>query len=119
MARQIQIRWIRTADLAHADLIFGWLSFSPPPPAPRIRGMRRFTIRFVNPITRRFVHHLPGFCLLIYRGRKSGKTYRIPMNVFHRSGQSSCIQDTAGRWVSAISIAARTLNRCPFPSSAR
>ena len=49
--------------------------------------MRRFTIRFVNPITRRFVHHLPGFCLLIYRGRTSGKTYRIPMNVFRRSGK--------------------------------
>ena len=48
--------------------------------------MRRFTIRFVNPLTRRFVHHLPGFCLLIYRGRKSGQTYRIPMNVFRRSG---------------------------------
>jgi len=61
------------------------VSSSTPPPAPLIRGMRRFTIRFVNPITRRFVHRLPGFCLLIYRGRKSGKTYHIPMNVFRRN----------------------------------
>lgn len=46
--------------------------------------MRRFTIRFVNPFTRRFAHRLPGFCLLSYKGRKTGKTYRIPMNVFSR-----------------------------------
>lgn len=48
--------------------------------------MRRFTIRFVNPLTRRFAHRLPGFCLLTYKGRRTNKVYRIPMNVFHRQG---------------------------------
>jgi deazaflavin-dependent oxidoreductase (nitroreductase family) len=62
------------------------MASSPPPPRPRIAGMRRFTVRFVNPFTRQFVHRLPGFCLLIYKGRKTNQTYRIPMNVFHRQG---------------------------------
>lgn len=59
---------------------------SQPPPAPRIAGLRRFTIRFVNPLTRRIAHRLPGFCLLTYKGRKTNKIYSIPMNVFHRDG---------------------------------
>lgn len=41
-----------------------------------------FTKRFVNPLTRRIAGHLPWFAVLIARGRKSGKTHRIPMNVF-------------------------------------
>lgn len=45
--------------------------------------MRSFTTHVVNPFTRQFVHHLPGFAIISYRGRKSGKTYRTPMNVFH------------------------------------
>ena len=46
--------------------------------------MRPFTIRVVNPVTRLVAGWLPGFGILHYRGRKSGKEYRIPMNVFRR-----------------------------------
>ena len=46
--------------------------------------MRPFTTRVVNPITRRFAGWLPWFGILTYRGRKSGKEYRTPMNVFRR-----------------------------------
>jgi deazaflavin-dependent oxidoreductase (nitroreductase family) len=53
------------------------------PPRPRFRFMRPFTTHVINPFTRLFVHHLPGFAIISYRGRKSGKTYRTPMNVFH------------------------------------
>jgi deazaflavin-dependent oxidoreductase (nitroreductase family) len=45
--------------------------------------MRPFTTHVVNPFTRLFVHRLPGFAVIRYRGRRSGKTYRTPMNVFH------------------------------------
>jgi deazaflavin-dependent oxidoreductase (nitroreductase family) len=45
--------------------------------------MRPFTTHVVNPFTRLFVHYLPGFAVISYRGRRSGKTYRTPMNVFH------------------------------------
>jgi deazaflavin-dependent oxidoreductase (nitroreductase family) len=46
--------------------------------------MRPFTTRFVNPITRLFAGWMPGFAILTNVGRKSGKTYRTPINVFKR-----------------------------------
>jgi deazaflavin-dependent oxidoreductase (nitroreductase family) len=49
---------------------------------PAMRFMRPFTTRFINPVTRRFAGHLPDFAILIYRGRRSGRVYRTPMNVF-------------------------------------
>ena len=49
-----------------------------------MRFMRPFTTRVVNPISRRFAGSLPWFGILTYRGRKSGKEYRTPMNVFRR-----------------------------------
>jgi deazaflavin-dependent oxidoreductase (nitroreductase family) len=55
-------------------------------PPTRMRVIRPFTTRIVNPITRRFAGWLPWFGILTYRGRKSGKTYRTPMNVFRRGG---------------------------------
>ena len=39
---------------------------------PVIRPMRRFTMRFVNPITRLVAGRLPFFAVITYRGRKSG-----------------------------------------------
>jgi deazaflavin-dependent oxidoreductase (nitroreductase family) len=52
------------------------------PPRPTTAFIGPFTKRFVNPVTRLVAGHLPWFAILIYRGRKSGKTYRTPMNVF-------------------------------------
>ena len=49
-----------------------------------IARIRPFTNRVINPITRRFAGHLPGFAILIYTGRRSGTRYRTPINVFHR-----------------------------------
>ena len=49
-----------------------------------MRFIRPFTTRIVNPVTRRFAGWLPWFGILTYRGRKSGKEYRTPMNVFRR-----------------------------------
>ena len=46
--------------------------------------MRPFTTRVVNPITRRIAGWAPWFGILTYKGRKSGKTYRTPMNVFRK-----------------------------------
>jgi deazaflavin-dependent oxidoreductase (nitroreductase family) len=54
----------------------------PPVPAPPLAVIRPFTTRVVNPFTRLFVAWLPWFGVLRYRGRRSGKAYRIPMNVF-------------------------------------
>src|SRR5688500_7975031 len=53
-------------------------------PPPRLRFIRPFTVKVVNPITRRFAGSAPGFALLTHVGRKSGRTYRTPINVFRR-----------------------------------
>ena len=46
--------------------------------------MLPFTVKVINPITRRFVGFVPGFALLTHVGRKSGRTYHTPINVFRR-----------------------------------
>jgi deazaflavin-dependent oxidoreductase (nitroreductase family) len=54
--------------------------------ATRFAVLRPVTTRLINPITRRFVGRVPGFAIISYVGRTSGRTYRTPMNVFHRDG---------------------------------
>jgi deazaflavin-dependent oxidoreductase (nitroreductase family) len=53
-------------------------------PPTRIRFMRPFTTRVINPITRRFAGWMPGFAILTHVGRSSGRTYHTPINVFRR-----------------------------------
>jgi deazaflavin-dependent oxidoreductase (nitroreductase family) len=50
----------------------------------RIRFLRPFTKRVINPVTRLFAGWMPGFAILTHVGRKSGRTYRTPINVFRR-----------------------------------
>jgi deazaflavin-dependent oxidoreductase (nitroreductase family) len=45
---------------------------------------RRVVNRYVNPITRTVAKRLPSFAILTHRGRKTGRTYRTPINVFRR-----------------------------------
>jgi deazaflavin-dependent oxidoreductase (nitroreductase family) len=51
-------------------------------PAPRMRFLRPFAARVINPVTRPFAGWLPGFAVLSHVGRRSGRTYRTPINVF-------------------------------------
>jgi deazaflavin-dependent oxidoreductase (nitroreductase family) len=46
--------------------------------------LRPFTTHLFNPVSRRFAGWLPGFGVLSYVGRKSGRLYRTPINVFQR-----------------------------------
>ena len=50
----------------------------------RMWRFRHFVTRYVNPITRRFAGRLPAFGVLTHRGRKTGRTYQTPINVFRR-----------------------------------
>jgi deazaflavin-dependent oxidoreductase (nitroreductase family) len=50
----------------------------------RMTFLRPFTTRLFNPLSRRFAGWLPWFGILSYAGRKSGRRYRTPMNVFRR-----------------------------------
>ena len=53
-------------------------------PAPRwlARLNRRVTNHVMEPLAR----HAPGFGVVIHEGRKSGRIYRTPVNVFQRPG---------------------------------
>jgi deazaflavin-dependent oxidoreductase (nitroreductase family) len=51
----------------------------------RKRWLAKITIAFTNRITGRFAGWLPGFGILTHVGRKSGKVYRTPINVFRAS----------------------------------
>lgn len=50
----------------------------------RMTFLRPFTTRLFNPLSRHFAGWLPGFGILSYVGRKSGRLYRTPLNVFKR-----------------------------------
>ena len=56
----------------------------PVAPRTRLQVIQPFTTHVFNRISRPFAGWLPGFGLLLYRGRTSGKAYRTPMNVFRR-----------------------------------
>jgi deazaflavin-dependent oxidoreductase (nitroreductase family) len=51
----------------------------------RKRWLAKINIAFTNRITSRFAGRLPGFGILTHVGRKSGKVYRTPINVFRAS----------------------------------
>ncbi len=74
-------------------------------------------MRFVNPVTRLVAGWLPGFGILRYRGRKTGKDYRTPMNVFRR-GDTMVFALTYGpdvQWVKNVlaagELTVRTMGR--------
>ena len=75
-----------------------------PRPPTRFRFLLPFTIHVFNRFSRHFVHWLPNFAIISYRGRKSGKPYRTPMNVF-RDGDDYVFALTYGsdvQWVQNV-----------------
>ncbi len=54
-------------------------------PLPRRLG--RFNRAVTNHITRPFASVLPGFAIVVHRGRRTGRVYRTPVNAFrHHDG---------------------------------
>ena len=49
-------------------------------PAPR--SIARFNRRFTNRLFLKVAGYLPGFAIVSHVGRKSGRTYRTPVNAF-------------------------------------
>jgi deazaflavin-dependent oxidoreductase (nitroreductase family) len=67
----------------------------------RKRWVAAFNLAVTNRITSRFAARLPGFGILTHVGRKSGRVYRTPVNVF-RAPDGFLIALTYGReseWV--------------------
>ena len=53
---------------------------------PLSRRVARWNRAGLNRVTRPFVTRLPGFGLVVHRGRRSGREFRTPVNVFTRPG---------------------------------
>src|SRR5215475_10316302 len=73
------------------------------------RALARFHRAVTNPVALRFAARLSGFGVVKNRGRKSGKLYRTPVNVF-RQNNGFLIALTFGResgWVANV-LAAST-----------
>ena len=67
----------------------------------RKRWVAAFNLAVTNRITSRFAARLPGFGMVTHVGRKSGRTYRTPVNVF-RGPEGFIVALTYGRdseWV--------------------
>jgi deazaflavin-dependent oxidoreductase (nitroreductase family) len=70
----------------------------------RKRWVAAFNLFVTNRITSRFADRLPGFGILTHVGRKSGRVYRTPVNVF-RVPEGFLIALTYGReseWVKNV-----------------
>ena len=57
--------------------------------------MARFNRQVLNHLTRPLSRHVPGFGVIVHRGRRSGRIYETPVNVF-RSGDSFVVALTYG-----------------------
>jgi deazaflavin-dependent oxidoreductase (nitroreductase family) len=53
---------------------------------PLPRSLARFNRRVTNKVTSTFARRLPGFGIVNHRGRRSGRGYRTPVNMFRRLG---------------------------------
>ena len=53
---------------------------------PLPRSLAEFNRRYTNKVSRRVAGWLPGFGIVIHRGRRSGRTYETPVNVFRSKG---------------------------------
>lgn len=74
-------------------------------PAPH--WLARFNRRATNQLVQRVAGRLPGFAIVFHTGRRSGRTYRTPVNVF-RDGDSYIIALTYGSntdWVHNVLVA--------------
>ena len=74
---------------------------------PRMRVLRPFANRVFNPIVRPFIAWVPGFALVVHRGRRTGRVHRTPMMAF-RHGEDQVFALTYGPevdWVRNVLVA--------------
>jgi deazaflavin-dependent oxidoreductase (nitroreductase family) len=68
---------------------------------PLPKRLARFNLRVTNRVLGPLAERLPGFGIVAHRGRRSGRTYRTPVNIF-RHGDGYVIALTYGadsQWV--------------------
>lgn len=76
---------------------------------PLPRWLARLNLHVTNPVLRPVAGRLPGFGLVVHRGRTTGRLYRTPVNAFpHREGFTVAL--TYGRdvdWLKNVMVAGR------------
>jgi deazaflavin-dependent oxidoreductase (nitroreductase family) len=68
---------------------------------PLPKRLARFNLVVTNPVLAPFARRLPGFAVVLHVGRRSGRAYRTPVNLF-RDGDHYVISLTYGadsQWV--------------------
>jgi deazaflavin-dependent oxidoreductase (nitroreductase family) len=68
---------------------------------PLPKRLARFNLVVTNPVLEPFARRLPGFAVVCHVGRRSGRAYRTPVNLF-RDGDRYVISLTYGsdsQWV--------------------
>ena len=88
----------RPGSGSRAAEVMGSVRVADRPPRTRLEFMRPFTTRMVNPVTRLVAGRLPWFAILHQRGRRTGRRYDTPLNVF-RHGDAWVIALTYGSHV--------------------
>jgi deazaflavin-dependent oxidoreductase (nitroreductase family) len=71
------------------------------------KAVARFNNRVTNRVSRPFAGHLPGFAVVTHVGRRSGRAYRTPVNMF-RDGERYVFALTYGadsQWVRNVMAA--------------
>jgi len=74
-----------------------------------MRSLRSVTATVLNPLTRLIGGRLPYFGIITHVGRRSGRTYRTPLNIF-RQGDHYYVALTYGSdvdWVKNVRAAGR------------
>ena len=73
----------------------------------RKRWLAKFNIIFTNRITGLFAGWFPGFGIVTHVGRKSGKVYRTPINVFRtpRGFVVALTYSSSSEWVKNVLVA--------------
>src|SRR6266545_736678 len=70
---------------------------------PMPRPITRFNRAFLNPLLGPAARRLPGFGIVVHRGRKSGRIYRTPVNIFRQpNGYVIALTYGVGDWVRNI-----------------
>jgi deazaflavin-dependent oxidoreductase (nitroreductase family) len=55
------------------------------------RRVAAFNRRFNNPVQRQYAWLLPPWAVIVHRGRRSGRTYRTPVNAFRRGNMLAVV----------------------------
>jgi deazaflavin-dependent oxidoreductase (nitroreductase family) len=70
---------------------------------PLPQRLARFNKVATNRVARVVAGRLPGFGIIIHRGRKSGRVFRTPVNVYARSGGFTvALTYGGGDWVANV-----------------